>query len=120
MHELSIAQEVLRLTVGSAQQHGGARVLGVRVRVGQLAQVVADSLVFAFQAISVDTLADGAKMEVVETPLHWLCRSCGKRSEDPVTECPSCHSEDIDRQGTHEIVLESIEIEDAEAEVAHG
>ena len=50
MHELGVAQEILDIVRRYVPDTEAARVRDVRVRVGELAGVVADSLEFCFSA----------------------------------------------------------------------
>src|SRR6185369_15466639 len=65
MHELSIATSVVETCVAHA---GGARILRVRLEVGQLAAVLPDSLRFCFEVCAHGTPAEGAELEILETP----------------------------------------------------
>ena len=120
MHELGIATSILRATLATAEEHGGLRVLSVRVRVGELAQVMPDALVFSFEQISRNTLAEAARLDVIGVPLVWVCDACSARSDTQQTACAACGSRETHREGAHQILLESIEMEDEEAEVPHG
>jgi len=120
MHELAMAHNILSAVIGTAETHGGLRVRQVNLCVGQLAQVVPETLAFNFQVISRDTLADGAELNVVEVPLAWACRSCGAEQTEATSACPACGSLEIERKGAHEIVIESVDMEDVEEEATHG
>jgi hydrogenase nickel incorporation protein HypA/HybF len=119
MHELGIAHSILQPVLKNAEEQGGLRVTSVRLRIGELAQVVPDSLQFGFECLSRNTLAEGAELEIVEVPLRWTCRSCTRTQPTPADACPNCGAA-LDREGAHEIILESIEMDDAPSEVPHG
>ena len=60
MHELALAGAV----IDTAERHaGGRRVLLVRLRLGELRQVVPDSLAFYFEHVARGTLCEGAVLE---------------------------------------------------------
>lgn len=68
MHELSLAAgifDIVRQHVGASQAD---RVRAVRVRVGEVAGVVPDSLDFCFGAIVVDTPFGSAYLEIDRVP----------------------------------------------------
>lgn len=119
MHELGIAHSILRPVLENAKEQGGLRVTRVRLRIGELAQVVPDSLQFGFECLSRDTLAEGAELEIVEIPLRWICRTCAAAQKTPAEACSHCGGA-LDREGAHEIILESIEMDDEPSEVQHG
>jgi hydrogenase nickel incorporation protein HypA/HybF len=77
MHELSLAQALLDLARKNAQ---GKRILSLKVRVGALSGVVADSLAFAFEMISRDTPAEGARLDFELEPVVMVCQKCGQRA----------------------------------------
>jgi hydrogenase nickel incorporation protein HypA/HybF len=120
VHELGIAQDLLRCALEAAQAHGGLRVTRLRVRVGAMAAVSRDSLAFAFQVLSERTSAAGAALEVTETPPGWACPSCGRIEVAPAAACPTCGRGPLRSRSGHEVILESVEMEDAPAEVSHG
>lgn len=75
MHELSIASSVVE---ACAEKAGGARVLRVRLEVGQLAAVLPDALRFCFDVCAAGTALEGAELEIVEIPGRAICDDCGR------------------------------------------
>ncbi len=75
MHELSIATAIVEACVERA---AGSRILRVRVEVGCLAAVLPDSLRFCFELCAKGTLAEGATLEILETPGRAVCDACGE------------------------------------------
>lgn len=74
MHELSIATAVVE---ACAERAAGARIVRVRVEIGQLAAVLPDSLRFCFDICAQGTAAEGAELEILETPGRAVCDLCG-------------------------------------------
>ena len=60
MHELGVTQSLLDLAVRHAQQAGAARVTQLNVVIGQMANIVDDSVQFYWEIIAQDTIAAGA------------------------------------------------------------
>ena len=89
MHELGIASAVVDACV---EQAGGARVLRVRVEVGQLVAVMPDSLRFCFDVCARGTLAEGAELEILATAGRAVCERCGENVAltTPFGRC-ACH-----------------------------
>jgi hydrogenase nickel incorporation protein HypA/HybF len=73
VHELSIATAVLEACTAQAE---GARILRIRLEIGQLAAVLPDSLRFCFELCAQGTLADGAALEILEIPGQATCDAC--------------------------------------------
>ncbi len=73
MHELSLATAVVEACAAHAN---GARVLRVRLEIGQLAAVQPDSLRFCFEICAQGTVVEGAALEILETPGRAVCDAC--------------------------------------------
>ena len=76
MHELSLAQAIADTT---ARYADGRPVAMVRVRIGHLRQVVPDSLQFAWELLTVDSVLDGAGLSIEHVPAVVRCADCGGR-----------------------------------------
>lgn len=92
MHELSLVESVLQIIEQSAHSQNFRRVRSVTLEIGQLAVVEPDALRFCFDSVTRDTLADGARLEIIETPGVGCCAACGKTVAmfEPYGLCPDC------------------------------
>ena len=110
MHELSIAQSVVRI----ANEHArGRRIYRVDLRVGHLRQVVPSALEFAFELVAQGTPAEGAELAIEHVPAEGVCRSCGARSvmtAFPVV-CSCCGGLDLEVVAGEELDVDSLELE---------
>jgi hydrogenase nickel incorporation protein HypA/HybF len=116
MHELSIIQEVVAAAVESAQQAGAVRVHTVKLRVGALAGVVKDSLLFCYDVASAGTLLAGSRLDIEELPVVIRCPQCHQDRELPGIQsfrCPVCGTPARDIVQGRELELTSIELEAA-------
>ena len=77
MHELGIAQEILALVRRHVPDVQAGLVRDVRVRVGDLAGVVSESLEFCFSAVVADTPWSQATLVVERVPACVRCEACG-------------------------------------------
>lgn len=77
MHEFGITQEILHTVLDAAERAHATRVNRVRITVGELTEVVPDALQFAWEHSTPGTLAEGAVLEVTETPGRSECLQCG-------------------------------------------
>jgi hydrogenase nickel incorporation protein HypA/HybF len=93
MHELAITEDVVATV---AQRIGGQRVTLVRLEIGQLTGVVADSVRFCFDLVAEGTSLEGADLEIVEPAAACRCRGCGAEfaPDGPILICP-CGSADV-------------------------
>ena len=73
MHEMSIASAVVE---ACAERAGDARVLRVRLEVGQLAAVLPDALRFCFDVCAQGTAVEGAELEILESEGRAVCDEC--------------------------------------------
>ena len=73
MHELSLAGAV----IDTAERHaGGRRVVHIQLRLGELRQVVPDSLSFYFEHVARGTLCEGAALEYETVAAALACGEC--------------------------------------------
>lgn len=94
MHELSIAQSIVDIVGQYVPRTHFATVKLVRVRVGDLAGVVPDSLAFCFTAVTAGTPLADASLEIEHVPYTIRCSECGTESttEPGLALCPQCGS----------------------------
>jgi len=120
MHELSIADNVIRIVQEQLKQHPSTRVKAVYLQVGVMSNVLADSLVFGFETLIQDTDLRGAQLIIREIPVTVRCRTCSCESqiEQFQFQCRQCAGEDLEVISGDELFIESIEIED-KAEYEH-
>ncbi|MBK1691893.1 hydrogenase maturation nickel metallochaperone HypA [Ectothiorhodospira mobilis] len=92
MHEVSLAREILRILQEQARMQGFGRVHRVHLELGPLSCVDPEALIFAFEAVTADTLARGARLELHRPPARGTCRHCGHgyTMDSLVTPCPRC------------------------------
>ena len=94
MHELGITQEVVALVGEHAR---GRRVRRVVLEIGKLSAVLPDAVRFCFDLCAEGTPAEGAVLEIVETPGLARCRACDRRVDldRPFGRCP-CGGTDLE------------------------
>jgi hydrogenase nickel incorporation protein HypA/HybF len=111
MHELAIAQSVLRIADGHAH---GRRVASVQLQVGHLRQVVPSALTFAFELVAEGTALEGAELQIEVVPAAGECRTCGADTILPDFPlcCARCGGCDIDVTRGEELLVESLELEE--------
>lgn len=117
MHELSLAQSIVEIV----QQHlpaGGARVEAVRVRIGEMAGVVADSLEFCFGALVQQTTLQNARLLIEAVPLACACRDCKKNFHPEYFDfrCPACGGGKVEILSGRELQVVEIELEEKTVE----
>ena len=112
MHELSLSSAIVNTVVKHA---AGRPVSVVSLRVGQLRQVVPDTLEFYFAFVAEGTVCEGARLEQEFVPALVRCPSCSDEwgLDVPIFRCPQCGGAAEVVSG-EEFEVESIEVEEAE------
>jgi hydrogenase nickel incorporation protein HypA/HybF len=108
MHEMAITQSV----VDAVCEHAaGRRVRCVKLEIGALCAVVADSMQFCFELATQGTVADGASLDVHVQPGVARCRSCANKFElrDLILLC-DCGSADVEVLAGREMKILSMEV----------
>lgn len=92
MHELSLADGVLRMVEASARREHFTRVARLRLEAGVLAGVEAHALRFALDAIRPGTCLEGAQIEIDEPPGRAWCAPCSAEVgiDSRFDPCPQC------------------------------
>jgi hydrogenase nickel incorporation protein HypA/HybF len=113
MHEMSIAESVLQIVEDSARSGGYTRVKAVWLEIGQLANVEKESLRFCFDAVTRDSVAQDARLEIIETAGQGWCMQCACNVQITALHepCPTCGSYQIQVTGGEEMRVKELEIE---------
>ena len=92
MHEMSLAEGVLQLIEDAARRDRFNKVSAVWLEIGQLSGVEPEALAFCFDAVTRDTVADGARLEITTLPGKGWCEACARTvsMSEVFGECPQC------------------------------
>ena len=94
MHEVALAEGVLRIVMDAARSNAASRVHTVWVELGALAHVEPDALTFCFDAVTRGSIAEGARLDVARTAGIAWCMRCSVQV--PLAKlgdaCPHCGS----------------------------
>jgi hydrogenase nickel incorporation protein HypA/HybF len=113
MHEMSLAEGVLRILEEQAEAQGFNRVSTVRLEIGALSHVDPDALSFCLQAVLKGSLAETAAVEIEKTPGEGWCLGCSRSVPvaalyDP---CPHCGGYQVQVTGGTEMRVRELEVE---------
>jgi hydrogenase nickel incorporation protein HypA/HybF len=113
MHELALAQSMLRIALAEAAKHRATKVLEIRIKAGALAGVLPESVQEYFNIISADTVAKQARLIIEKMPAVITCLDCGASSEAErfAFTCPACNSSHIRLIKGREFYVDSLEVE---------
>src|SRR3989338_5223035 len=97
MHEMSLAESVLHIIEDAALKQGFTLVKTVWLEIGQLACVEQESLRFGFDVVTRGSIAEQARLEIIETAGQGRCEKCEQNF--PLAAlyeaCPECGSYDV-------------------------
>lgn len=98
MHELSIAESLLKIIGEEMEKHGVTRLTRVKIVCGQMSAIVPEALEMAFEVLTAGTPQEGAVIELEERPIRVRCRECGQefspsKEEMYLMPCPHCDTE---------------------------
>ncbi len=112
MHELSLCESLLEIIEEQAVVHRYRRVRTVWLEVGQFAGVECEALRFSFDVVMQGSLADGARLEIVDLPGRGWCFRCGEEVtlETSFDTCPQCDGP-VHITGGEEFRIKELEVE---------
>ena len=93
MHELSIALSIIEGAEEEVVRQGGGRVCAVHLRLGPLAGVVKEALLFSYKLACEGTSLEGSSLLIEDLPLRIRCPEC-REERAPVSlqnlRCADC------------------------------
>jgi hydrogenase nickel incorporation protein HypA/HybF len=112
VHELSICASIAEI---ARRRAGGRPVSAINVRIGQLRQIVPDTLAYCWTLVSEQTPLAGSRIVVESVPASIRCRSCQHTAELgdlPVFACAACGGIDVAVVAGEEFLITSLELAD--------
>ncbi len=113
MHEMSICESIVSVIEQQAVAQSFRKVNMVRLEIGPLAGVEIAALRFSFDVVTRGSVAQGARLEVIELPVHARCVACDK-SIDVRTRfdaCPICGGYQVQITGGDELRIKDVEVD---------
>lgn len=112
MHEFSLAQGLMSQLLQLAEQHSATKIIKVKVTIGRLSGIVADSFSFGFEALSGEnSLTKNAVLEITETEPAKRCLDCSFIIDSHTRVCPKCLSSKLVAEGGDDLILTQVEME---------
>ncbi len=113
MHELSVTESILEISLRHANQANAKRVTNLYLVIGQLASIVDDSVQFYWDIMSKDTIAAGAALHFRRIPATMQCNQCNHQYSltQNSFSCPNCSSNSIKVLTGDEFYMEAIDVE---------
>jgi hydrogenase nickel incorporation protein HypA/HybF len=116
MHELAVTKSILKLALEHTVQHGGSRVISIRLAIGEMRNLEEDWIQRYFDYISKGTAAEKAVIKVRKIPVVFLCKDCRQEftanlKEDKKMLCSHCGSFEYDLLTGRELIVEQLEVQ---------
>lgn len=113
MHEMSIAEGIVQILEEQAGEQGFTRVRTVWLEIGPLAAVESQALLFCFEAVARHTLAEQARLEILELPGQAWCLGCSQTVaiRQRYDTCPQCGSHHLQVTRGDELRIKELEVE---------
>jgi hydrogenase nickel incorporation protein HypA/HybF len=109
VHELSLCQSIGQIVRRHAADR---RVEVVHLQVGQLRQVVPDSLIYCWGLVNEGTVCEGSVLDIDHVPAAVRCTECGGITDlaELRMECGTCGSRSVSVERGEEFLVTSIEL----------
>ena len=113
MHEMSLCEGILQALEENARTQNYEKVKTVWLEIGRLAGVEIEAMRFGFDVVMKNSLADGARLEVIEVPGMAWCMQCMKNVpvQQRFDQCPECSSYQLQVTGGDEMRIKELEVE---------
>jgi hydrogenase nickel incorporation protein HypA/HybF len=115
MHEFSLCEgivESVAMELAKIEQKP-IRLLATRIVVGELHQIVSDTLVFAYEVLTRDTHMAGSVLEITISPITCKCNECAWEGsiEQPLFRCGKCGAGNVEILKGKELFIDSLEVD---------
>lgn len=109
MHELSICGAIAAIVDRNAD---GRPVTNIYLQIGQLRQIVPDTLIYCWSVVTSDTPLDGSSLVVEHVPARLDCLDCGHVSEvgGPPLACRDCSGSAVRVVAGDECLVTSLDL----------
>jgi hydrogenase nickel incorporation protein HypA/HybF len=115
---MGVTQGVLDAVIEASAAAGATRVNVVRLTVGELTALVPDSMQFAWECLTPGTLAEGAVLEIAETPGRSLCLTCGTEfyHDRYDRRCTACGAAATEVVSGDDLLIDTVDVDVPDAE----
>lgn len=109
---MSLAEGVLQLIEDAARKQDFTKVTTVWLELGQLSGVEPEAMKFCFDAVTRDSIADGANLEIIALPGTGWCMECSMMvpMAEVFGECPQCGGHRLQVTGGTEMRVKELEV----------
>ena len=112
MHEMALCEGVLQVLEQEAVKQGFTEVRAVWLEIGELSSVEPEALRFSFDVVTRRSLAEGAKLHIVDVPGSAWCMQCcdSVAVKQRFDDCPRCGSRQLQITGGEQMRIKELEV----------
>lgn len=113
MHEMSLCESILQILEQQAEIQHYRKVKTVWLEIGALAGVEPEALRFGFDVVMQGSLAENARLEIIEIPGKAWCWQCNQdvAVEQWYDPCPHCGSRKLQIHEGEQMRIKELEVE---------
>jgi hydrogenase nickel incorporation protein HypA/HybF len=113
MHEMALCEGIIGIVEDEARKRSFSKVKVVCLEIGVLSHVAPEAMQFCFEAVAARSIAQGAKLEIVETQGTAWCMACSKSIEikQRYEPCPDCGGYQLQVTGGEEMRVRELEVD---------
>ncbi|MFB9267631.1 hydrogenase maturation nickel metallochaperone HypA [Bradyrhizobium erythrophlei] len=113
MHEMALCESVMEIVEEEARRRSFSKVRTVCLEIGALSHAAPEAIKFCFAAVAARTIADGAILEIVESPGVAWCMACSRSVEiaQRYEPCPCCGSYQLQVTAGEEMRVKELEVD---------
>ncbi len=113
MHELSITQSILEISLRHAAQANAIQIVDIFLVIGEYSSILDESVQFYWETIAQGTIAEHARLHFQRVPAEMTCLDCSFVfcPVEGAFICPQCLSPRVKISKGDEFRVESINIE---------
>lgn len=113
MHEMSLCEGILQVLESEASKQGFKQVKNVWLEIGGLSGAEPEAMLFSFDAVTRNTIADGAILNIINVPGTAWCMQCCKSVtvKQRFDECPDCGSYQLQVTSGDDMKIKELEVE---------
>jgi hydrogenase nickel incorporation protein HypA/HybF len=114
MHELGVADEIVKITLKHAGMNNARQVVAIRLKIGELSHLTEDILTNVLHHLGSGTIMENAEVSIKWLPITLQCE-CGtlypvKKTEIVNSPCPNCGGQKFSFVSGREFFIEEIEV----------
>ncbi len=113
MHEMSLCESVLQIIEHQAKAQQFRKVTAVWLEIGALSGVEPEAMRFSFEVVMQGSLAEQARLEIIELPGVAWCMPCAREVlvQQLYDECPHCGSHQLQIVDGDQMRIKELEVE---------